>query len=422
MAVAICAAAGACSEKLRGGAGCPALCPRADVVVRDTEFDGAAVLAMDTAIVGYPGFGQAPSLLLASGSASPADSFDARAIVRFDSVSYLFRPKSGDTLRQVTVVDSALLRLRIDTTSLASPVPITIAAYDVDTVGFDTTTAVLASLFRPDRFLGSATVPNVSPRKDSVRILLDTALIRAHVMGDKRVRIGLRITSPGPARLNILPVASSLGPQLSFRPSTDTTVTKFTDAPRSLSPTTDTHLEALLSNYAILVATPPPPDPTALAVGGLPAARTFILFNLPSTIVDSATVVRATLTLHQQALPFYLPTDTLAIFPQAVISTNRVTDPGKVALFLASAALVGIDSSRTQPAFADSVNIEFVNAIRRWSKRGTDTVTRAIVLRVANEGGTTLGASFYSTAPGVPPALRPHVHLSYVTHVDFGLP
>jgi hypothetical protein len=419
----VCIAAGACSEKLRGGAACAALCPRENVTVRDTEFDGTLVLAMDTSIFGYPGFGKATSVLLATGSAIPSQPFDVRGIIRFDSVSFLFRPKPADSLRPTTVVDSAYVRLRIDTTTFASNGPITISAYDVDTVGFDTTTSVLASLFRPDRFLGSAILPTqASPKRDSLLIPLDSSRIRPHITGDKRVRLGLVITSPGPARVNIRSVSSGAGPQFSYRPSTDTGVAPFTDAPASLSPTTDSTLRVLLTNYPIVIAAPAAPPPTALAVGGLPTARAVVLFNLPSKIIDSATVVRATLTLHQQPLAYYEPSDVMTIYPQAVVSTGSVMDPGKVALFLASNAIVGIDSSVVHPATSDSANIEFVNAVRRWAGRGTDTVTRAIVLRVVNEGATTLGASFYSTAPGVPAAFQPHVHIAYVPRVTFGLP
>ena len=418
-----CIAAAACRENLGGGAACPALCPREEIVVRDTEFDGSVVLAMDTAIFGYPGFGKAPSLLVATGSAIPSEPFDVRGIVRFDSVSYLFRPKPADTLRPATVVDTAYIRLHFDTTQYGSSGPVTISAYDVDTVGFDTNTTVLALLFRPDRFLGSGVLPtHTSPKIDSLLIHLDTSLIRAHVTGDKRVRVGLVITSPGPTHLNVLTTVSAAGPEFSYRPSTDTSVAPFTDSPSSLTPTNDSSLRVVLVNYPILVAAPTPPPPTALAVGGLPTARTFVLFNLPSKIVDSATVVRATLTLHQQPLAYYEPSDTLTIYPQAVVSTGLVMQPGKVALFLANSSLVGIDSSVVFPARSDSVNIEFVNAVRKWQGRGTDTVTRAIVLVVSNEGATTLGASFYSTVPGVPEVLQPHVHIAYVPRVTFGLP
>ena len=418
-----CIVAAACKESLRGGAACPALCPREDITVRDTEFDGTVVLAMDTAIFGYPGFGKATSLLLATGSALPSQPFDVRGIIRFDSVSYLFRPKPADTLRPATVVDTAYIRLHFDTTTFASSGPVIISAYDVDTVGFDTTTAVLASLFRPDRFLGAGVLPvQTSPKIDSLLIHLDPALILAHVTGDKRVRVGLVIASPSPARVDVLTTVSAAGPQFSYRPSTDTSVAPFTDSPSSLTPTNDSTLRVALVNYPIVVAAPAAPPPTALAVGGLPSARTFVLFNLPHNIVDSATVVRATLTLHQQPLAYYEPSDALTIYPQAVVSSGLVMQPGKIALFLANSSLVGIDSSVVFPARSDSVNIEFVNAVRKWQGRGTDTVTRAIVLRVSNEGATTLGASFYSTAPGVPEVLLPHVHIAYIPRVTFGLP
>ena len=98
------------------------------------------------------------------------------------------------------------LTLRLDSTAFRSggAVKMTIQAYDVDTIGNDTAVAVLASLFRPDRFLGQAQFDSLS---DSVRIALDSGRIALHVRGDKRVRIGVRLSTSGRADIARLPAA-----------------------------------------------------------------------------------------------------------------------------------------------------------------------------------------------------------------------
>ena len=96
MAALAYAGATACNENLQEGrAGCPALCPGQSLPVIDTTIDGLTGLAVDTTVAGYPSIGTAAELLVANGG----DSLDVRGIIRFDSISFEYAPKSGDTLR-----------------------------------------------------------------------------------------------------------------------------------------------------------------------------------------------------------------------------------------------------------------------------------------------------------------------------------
>jgi hypothetical protein len=418
VAVLAYAGATACNENLQEGrAGCPALCPGQAVPVIDTTIDGLTGLAVDTTVAGYPVLGTAPELLVANGG----DSLDVRAIIRFDSISFEYTPKSGDSLRPATTAFHPTLTLRLDSTSFRSggAVNMTIQAYDVDTVGNDTAVAVLASLFRPARFLGQAQFDSLS---DSVRIALDSGRIAAHVRGDKRVRIGLRLSTTG--RADIATTAGGgIAPSFAYFPTTDTSgVQAFVTVPRSLTPLTDSLLQGDLATYPLIVVGSSPRISQRLDVGGMPARRVYLRFRLPSRIVDSSTVVRATLTLSVKGFGGFLPGDSLTIFPQAVIATSLITDPTKAAAFLASSSIIGIDTVRTSPALADTVNIEFINAIRRWSGHQTDSVTRAIVLRIANEGADPLVTSFFAAGPAVPQAQRPRIRIAYIKPTGFGLP
>lgn len=417
VALAVYAGATACTENLQEGrAGCPALCPNQNVPVIDTTIDGLVGLAVDTTVAGYPPLGTEPELLVASSG----DSLDVRGIIRFDSIAFEFRPSSSDTLRPATTAFRPTLRLRFDslTYRTGGAARMTVQAYDVDTIGNDTTVAVLASLFRPDRFLGQAQFDSLS---DSVRIPLDSAIIAPHIRGDKRVRIGVRLTTTG--RVDIQNASSGVGPSFSYFPDTDTTgLAAFTSVPRSVTPFDDSLLQGELQNYPIVVIGSSPRVAQRLDVGGMPARRVYLRFRLPSKIVDSATVVRATLTLKVKGFGGFLPGDSLTIFPQGVIATSAITDPTKAAAFVGSNTLIGIDTVRASPASVDSVNIEFVNAVRRWSGHKTDSVTRAIVLRIANEGANPLVASFFAAGPTIPAAQRPHIHISYINPTGFGLP
>lgn len=418
------AIASACSEKISEGHACPALCPNQNVPVHDTTIDGSLALDIDTTVTGYPALGTEPELLVAT----RGDTLDVRGVIRFDSIPYLFRPTSADTLRPAHIAYRPYVRLRFDTTAASYPAAdstLTFHVYDVDTVGNDTTVAVLASLFRPDRLLGSGVLVKApaAGRIDSLRIPLDSGLIAAHVRGDKLVRIGIRLVTTGRIDIRNVQAGFGLEPAFSYRPSTDTVhVPAFTAIPRSTTPASNPTLATNLATYPLIVIGSSPPIGQRLDIGGVPARRVYVRFHLPPAIIDSATVLRATLTLRPVGLTGFLRSDSLTIFPQGVIATADVTDPTRAALFVAPASIIGIDTVRLSVTGLDSVNLEFANAVRRWSGHSTDSVSRAIVLRIASEGANPLLASFFSSAPSVPATQHPHVHLSYVTRVGFGLP
>lgn len=422
----------ACQEGLKGGAACPNLCPGASVVVHDTEFDGATVLTIDTTVDGYSPYSGATEFLVATGAnTTAADSLDVRAIIRFDSVTYQYDSISS-ALISVTYAESAFVRIYIDTLMTQSPkgVPITVAAYDVDTIAGDTSVSRLASLFTPSRYLGSATfTPGArgvlgGAQDDSITIYLNSAMVLAHLTGDHLIRVGFQITSAGPAWFDILKstVLGTGEPVFSYMPSPDTLIAPLTNAPNSTAPSNDSTLAADLVEYSIAVVGTGAPALGYLTVGGLPAARAYFKFNLPSRIVDSTSVVRATITLTHIASPIFAATDTMIVFPYGILSTGLVTDPGKSALFLAPTALIGVDTTRLYPALADTVNVEFANAIAKWKDRGVDTVQRVIVVAVNNEGATPYVASFYAADLTVPISLRPHIHIAYVNPVLYPLP
>jgi hypothetical protein len=434
IAAAIYGVASACSESLPEGRACPALCPDQAVQIHDTTIDGLTALAIDTTIAGYPLLGMWPELLVAA----QGDSIDVRTIIRFDSISYLYAPAPGDTLQPATQVYHPYLRLTFDTISFR-PRPQTgsqpvIGIYDVDTVGSDTSVAVLASLFRPDRLLGGPqAVPlPVSGQVDTLSIPLDSAKVVAHVIGDHNIRVGIRMVRTGVAppagRVDILNNLSGLPPVFSYQPDTDTTVTApfSPEVPRSTTPTNDSALAQGLLNYPLIVSGTSPPLGQHLDIGGMPARRIFIQFALPTRIIDSSTVVRATLTLHlipNTLRGFFLsPPDSMGVLSEGIVATPAVTDPGHAAGFNAASTVIGIDTSYYVPGYSDSINVEFVNAVRHWKDRATDTVSRAIVLIGTNEGASTLTSSFYPALPTVPPALRPHIHLAYVKSIELGVP
>ena len=141
----------ACSEKTEAGRACPLLCPQTAVTLADTTIDASVV--SDTTVTGLPPIGNEIFTMLAL----HGDTLDARTIVRYDTIAQTYSKNSLDST--IVNIDTAQLVMPIVLPdSLHRPtVPLTIEAYDVDTIGTDTVVAVLAPLFRPSRLIGSKT-------------------------------------------------------------------------------------------------------------------------------------------------------------------------------------------------------------------------------------------------------------------------
>ena len=83
---------------------------------------------------------------------------------------------------------------------------------------------------------------------------------------------------------------------------------------------------------------------TLLGVGGVPSRRTYVRFNVPSRIVDSTTIVRASLLMTQVPNRRVNPRDSLYVHPVAVLASPVVTDIGIALQFLAAPGSFGLDS------------------------------------------------------------------------------
>ena len=410
------AALSACGEKLEAGAACPILCPATkDVDLKDTTVDAIAV---DTSIAGFPVIGEEQPLLLAA----RGDTLDTRVIFRFDSIGKTFPHPSAPADTIVTHVDSAMVRIILDTSAVvgvpALPTqPVTIELYDVDSPA-DTVAADLLPLFSPSRLLGSKSFAPESLAKDTLFLPVPPAVVLDRILHGTRLRIGLRLVSPISTQLRI---QSSGGPTLlRFKPAADTAVS-VSLLSKTPTDTTLTTLRNDLADYVITAKGIAPPPANTISVGGYPSRRTFLRFDLPSHIVDSSTVVRATLTLTQ--LPMRgspNATDSLGIYPFAVTAGTVVTDIPRLLRLVTVNTLTAADSLRVVPADSGTRRLELVNLVRVWKNTKPEQTQRALVLTIGEEGVNPAIAAFFASE--APVELRPRLQLTYVPKVTLGLP
>lgn len=418
LALPLALAAGACSERLDTAAGCPVLCPGQTLDILDTVIDPAVVL--DTTLSGFPLQGEESPLLLAR----RGDSLDVRAIVRFDTLVRRWTP-AGDTVsRAITYVDSASLQFRLIKGDYKIPDQFVVEAYDVtDTTLADTLPANLLPLFVPGRLLGSRTIDSAA-FKDSavVSVPLDSAFVRGLITAGRGLRVGLRLTSAEAAVFYLTPSDDGTnGPRLRYRISADTLIAPRTVLPSSRTPATPSDAKYRLLDYSLVAAGSDPRAAGRFAVGGLPSVRSYLRFDIPRYLTDSAAVLRAQLELVQD--PVRGMDDDIAFIVRAhlVLAGRATTDLHRAARLLAPLGLFADDSLRLTPRDSGVVRLEINALFRAW--RTTDGLTgipQALVLRADDEALSASGVRFFGRDAA--PALRPRIRVSYVPTIRFGRP
>jgi hypothetical protein len=399
-----------CSENLDSSGVCGVLCPQIGGNVQNITLDAITV---DTTVQALSGLGTEPRLLLAN----RGDTLDTRVILRFDSLQKTFIP-TGDTLQPIQSVDSAYILLTLDTLSIKGAASVTIEAYDVDTTANDTSTAAVLALFRPDRFISSQTFARAE-LTDSLKYFISNSFVLSKIQDSLPIRIGLRATGSESSQLTFFSTeAGLLGPEMFFRATPDTTTKPLNVQLFSKTPAGQSILAANLTDYTVIAKAPPPASGSTLAVGGLPPRRVYFRFDIPDSIIDSATVVRATLLLNQIGNSALDPTDSIRVVPQVVLAGRVVTDPVKAAQIIAS---ISADTLTMKPGNAGLVNVELARAFSLWHSQSADTLPRAIVLKSVAEGTSALELRF-SSNEDVVAALRPRLRISFTSRVPLGLP
>jgi hypothetical protein len=403
----------ACTDRLESSGACPLLCPGEGVQVQNIVLEP---VTLDTAVSSVTGIGNDLVMLFAK----RGDTLETRLVVRFDSLPARYRPVSSDTTTlSITVVDSARIRLRFDTTAAKLPSSVTIEAYNVDTTAADTVTAAILALFRPDRLIGSQQFTGAE-LKDSVYFPISNAAVLARITDRNRLRLGFRIVAAGPTQMRVFASASGLGPSLSFRPSTDTAIAKITVNPFSKTPSGDQTLASDLRDYIVYAHLQSTGVTPMLEVGGVPGVRSYLRFDIPGWLIDSTGIVRAELILTQTPASGLDVGDTLAVVPQVVAATTLVTDPELAAQVVYSAAISGGDSIRTAPRDSGQVVIDIARILRLWRGIDVDEVPRALVLRTTSERLRPGRIRFFSSE--AESALRPRLRISYTINSGAVLP
>lgn len=410
----------ACDEKLDTGLACPVLCPGQAVALRDTTL---YPVVFDTSIAGFPGLGSEASFFIAS----LGDTLETVAIVRFDSLPTYFRRNQATEDSLIYAVDSASIKLFIVKGDTVGP-PTTIELYDVDLQGPDDADPLaVRAAFSPDRLLGSVTVPADSMR-DTIAVPIDNARLLQKIIASQdsspgnRLRVGIRVNAAGGGATHVTMLSAEnpgANAFLRFRPHTDTSIAKITDVqPLSRTPE-NLFVRSLMRDYLVVIQGPPDPPADVLRVGGLPARRVYMRFDIPSRIIDSSNVVRATLVLTQRPNPGAPQAgDSVSVREFRVVAGPDLTDLARALTFVQR--FRDIDSLTTVAADTGRKELEMIDLVRAWRGTKPEKTPRVIALASIKEGELPRLVDFFSSeAAG---AVRPHLRITYLPQVGGGLP
>jgi hypothetical protein len=417
LAVCIAAGVGACNENLDSGGACPALCPAQAVVIRDTILSPA--LVFDSTFVGYPQRGQEQSMLLAT----RGDTLETRGVVRFDSLTTFFTP-ANYTSHAISHVDSSRVRLVLDRTQAKLPAQVRFEVYDVDdSTAADTSATAVLTLFRANRLIGQRTFFRDS-LTDTLFVPLSDSAVLSKITNKAHLRLGLRVDGSGPVSLRVETVETGNSALVSYRPSTDTTVSAIVVSPLSASPagTNFPEIRNDLLDYTLVAKYGLPQMANTMIVGGIPGRRVYLRFNIPRYITDSTTVIKASLRLTQRPLPFGDATDTMTVHAQVVLAGPDVTDLRHAADIISAPLLLVLDSMLISPRDSGVRSLEMYGLLRAWGAQVTlaNPPLHAVVLRASPESVLPFEARFFSTT--APASVRPVMVISYIPKTQFGVP
>lgn len=403
--------AAACTEELEGGAACPTLCPSRTESFKDTTFDA---VTLDSSLAGFPVMGLAPELLLAN----RPDTIVTRAVIRLDALTQEYAVNKTGATEPISATDSVYLRLQVDSLGAKGTDSITISVFNVDTTANDSVTAVVKQLFTAKRLLGSKKIVPTSV-KDSLRIPLNHRLIDSLIVGGYRLRVGLQITG-GKGQIRLLAFSSgSAAPSVQYDPSTDTTYAPIVVQANTTIPQGTSEQILAYTVYPLVDVGSPPPPANTLTVGGFPAWRSYLRFQVPTRISDSSTIVRAQLLLTQRPSYFGNYADTVAILPMIPTGTALVTDLRRLLELSADGIFASVDSTRLVPRDSGLKTINVLTLARSWPALPTG-VARALAFRISGEGGQPAELRFFSSE--APAGLRPRLRITYLPRTEFALP
>jgi hypothetical protein len=383
-----------CQERLTAPAECPELCPGGESRMLDTTL--TPLSGSDTSYVGFVGRQSAASLLSSNGLPASEDRAVYRFNVRGDSIEV------RDTLRAYTI-DSVVLGLTLAARdTLVNGLKLYL--YRIDpSVDINTTFTAIEQQLVPEAIIDSIAVPDTLNAGAVQTVLTGAELAKVALPpGDSAVlALAVAISAAEPTGVRLGSAAGGAGARFATHATVDVPDTGAVRR-QTISPP--------LAFNAFVTAAPLVPDPNFLTVGGEPSSRALVRFDLPPSIEDSGTIVRATLELIPREPILGLRGD-----PARLQAAALLADIGAKSPITSDARF--ITTGTLEVGSADTVRLDVTSIVQLWQ---TTTRPEAVFLSLQPEGGSFSRPAFGSTRSGTVGA--PRLRLTYLRPFPFENP
>jgi hypothetical protein len=373
----------ACGERITAPGACPTFCPDDQIVVLDTLLlDG---VVQDSTFTGFlPAYSASVMQLV-----NEPGGVEAVALARFVAFSDSLPLSPVDTLKGPIVATDSF-RLDIPIARRAATIQGLQIAIHRMPAGVDTLTVydAVAPFFHDSTVLDTLDVPDTLSVGRFLAVLPGDAFPNLDADG-RLITLGFRLIAPEPTYLELGAVESTNAVILTRFTKVDSAGTQvFRNEGRLPG----------LDTYFATADVPAPPG--ALVVGGIPSARAFLRLAVPSAIVDSSTVVRATLILVPVTPVVGPPGDTLILLGAGISADVGAKSP----LVGVPADSVAFRVGRVAVGSTDTLRLDVTDLVRSW--RANPTRPRVIVVRAVPEGGSLSAAALGSSLLGGAPILQ----------------
>ena len=378
---------GACQEDLTAPGACPEFCPSTRITVVDTLIRTGIV--RDSAFRGYVKAFRGTRLQLAREDTGAT----SWAVLRFPAFSERIVLVSGDTIgEEVVAIDSFRLQLTINRRTAVEGMELALFRLPAS---LDSTVALadVQPFLDDSTLITTIAVDDTTESGDQMRVLLPGDAFPTFDADGRVTAIGVELRSPTPTFMSL----GSLG---GGQPGLLTRFVQVDSAGAEIV----FRDEARQANFTTYVFAPPPDlAPDELTVGGAPSARSIIRVALPSAIVDSSNVVRATLILVPTRPVTGAPQDSLNVQTEALSADFGPKSP------IIPTLVPNRGNARLPTGWSDTVQIDITHIITSW--KNNERAPRSFVIRVTPEASSFGEFRFSSSRM---PDVRPALQITYV--------
>lgn len=371
-------ALGGCEDIVSAPGACPEFCPPRELEVVDSLFSD--VVVADTTYRGYVAGHEASAMQLVG----PGGDVASYGVMRFDGFSDSVGVPGLTGVQPIVSVDSFRIRMTLGK-RLPPDSAMELGLHRLP-VTVDTLTAFddVAAFFDDSTLFAAVSVPETAAEGDTLEIVVPSDSLPRFMSDTLRAAIGVALRASGGGFLELGTAESGWPPVLTAFLEADSSGTATYAIQEDRAAGLDMH---------VLTGVPPLPS-GAFAVGGVPAARSFLSISLPPEVEDSAQIVRATLIMIPVGPTVGAPKDSLTLRAEGLAADFGPKSPFDPTQ---SGGVVVVPVGST-----DTVKVDVTSILGTW--RTDSLAPRIIMLRLAREAATLAELRVFATdsAPAAP--------------------